>query len=140
MILNPSSSWSDVERAANNDPVLAAMLEWVHRGIPREEALIAAIVFLSKEREKYFAEETERLRNAPPARTMEIGGQTYELLSASIPLGRAEVPKNPHAAWYTRGQADKVAIADALRTLMGAEAARPYLSHLERAIDALDKP
>lgn len=33
----------------------------------------------------------------------------------------------------------KLAIADTLRTLMGAAAAGPYLTHLERAIDTLDK-
>lgn len=46
---------------------------------------------------------------------------------------------NTDDAWNARGKADKAVVADTLRTLMGPAAADPYVKHLERAIDALDR-
>lgn len=59
------------------------------------------------------------------------------------PLGPAprlqQVRIDPEHTWEDRGKADKAAVADALRTLMGAAAAEPYVKHLEQVIDALDR-
>jgi plasmid stabilization system protein ParE len=41
--------------------------------------------------------------------------------------------------WNARGESDRRAVADLLRTLMGAHASAPYIAHMERAITALDK-
>jgi hypothetical protein len=104
-------TWEDVEREALTCPVLAATVHQVRRGIvPREYALMAAVVFMSKERRERIDREVQRLREQP----------------------------SDLKAWLTRGLADKAAVADALRTLMGAAASGPYLAHLEKAIDALN--
>lgn len=62
--------------------------------------------------------------------------------SVGLRLGRI-VGRKPFAstdaAWNARGSADKVVIADTLRTLMGAAAADPYVRQLEAAIEKLDR-
>jgi hypothetical protein len=46
---------------------------------------------------------------------------------------------DPDRTWEDRGKADKAAVADTLRTMMGSTAADPYVKRLEQAIDALDR-
>jgi hypothetical protein len=106
--------WREVEHRALCDPFLRRLVGLVRSGQrSREEALISIVLELSALRERMLNAEAERL-------------------SRALPL--------PTVAWQERGRADKQAIADTLSSLMGATAAGPYVTHLERAIDALDKP
>lgn len=156
--------WRQVEARALEDPFLHKLVTLVQTGErTREEALIMVVLELAEVRDVLTAAEVERLSNAPP-RPVSVGRDPVVLTSgpaqsapdAALALahldldalfdgsydGIEEDKARPilERLWRTRGQADKQAVADTLRTLMGAAAAGPYLTHLERAIDALDKP
>jgi hypothetical protein len=61
-------TWEDVERAALHCPVLARLVAYVRSNegtVTREQALIWAVLFLSKERADSLAREVDRLKHEP---------------------------------------------------------------------------
>lgn len=59
-------TWSELERAATDDPVIYQLVTLARQGVPKERALIATVLFLAGDRKAYLAREVERLMHATP--------------------------------------------------------------------------
>lgn len=63
---NTGQSWADVERAALHDPALHLAVTIVRHGATsREQALICAVLWFSRERRAYMDREIQRLMSEP---------------------------------------------------------------------------